>query len=78
MYPDFLHYMEHCLTSRLQKKDTNWRKVMPIRLKLGVTLWYLATGIDFSEMHNAWRDGFSTVGKVIMEVCEAIVAEFQA
>ena len=28
-------------------------------------------------MHDAWRVGLSTVGKVMMEVCEAIIAEFQ-
>ena len=39
-------------------------------------LRYLATGIDFCEMHNAWRVGFSTLGKVVMRICEAIIAEF--
>ncbi len=78
MYPDFFHYLERRLTPRLLKKDTNWRRALPVGLKLGLTLRYLATGIEFTEMHNAWRVGLSTVGKVVMEVCEAIIAEFQA
>ncbi len=54
MYPNFFHYLEHCLTPRLQTKDTNFRKALPVGLKLCQTLQYLATGIDFSDMHNAW------------------------
>ncbi len=28
-------------------------------------------------MHIAWRVGYSTIGKVVMAVCEAIIAEFE-
>ncbi len=41
------------------------------------TLPYLATGIDFSEMHNSWKVSFSTVGKVVIKICEAIIALLQ-
>ena len=50
---------------------------MPVDLELGLTLQYLATGINFSEMHNAWRVVFSTVRKDVVKVCEAIITEFQ-
>ena len=36
MYPVFFHYLERCLTPRLQKKNTNWRKAPPVGLKLGL------------------------------------------
>ena len=62
IYPDFFHYLECHLTPGLQKKDTNWSKAFRFGLKESLMLWYLTTGIDFSEMHNAWRVGFSTVG----------------
>ena len=52
MYPNFFHYLGCGLTRRNQK-ETTWRKALPVGLKLGLTLQYLATGIDFSEMHNA-------------------------
>ena len=37
MYLDFFHYLEHHLTPRLLKKDTNLRKALPVGLKLGLT-----------------------------------------
>ena len=77
MYPGFFYYLDCRLTPRLQKKDTNSRKALPVGLKLGLTLRYMATGIEITEMHKARRVGLSTVGKVIMEVFEAIIAEFQ-
>ena len=52
---------------RLQKRDTNCRKVLPVGLKLGLTLHCLATGIGFLEMHNGWHVGYGIVGKVIIE-----------
>ena len=76
MYPDFFHYLECCLTPRLKKKDTNWRIALPVDLKLVLMLWYLTTSIDFSEMYNAWRVGFSAVGKNAIKICEATTAEF--
>ena len=60
MYPDFFHYLECHLTPGLQKQDTDWRRALPV-------------GLDFSEMHNAWRVGFSTAGKVIIKFCEPIM-----
>ena len=61
----------------MHKKDTNWSKVLLVGLKLGLTLCYMGTGIDFSEMHNDWILGYSSVFKVVFKVCNAIIAEFQ-
>ena len=71
------HYLEAQLTSRLQKRDNNWRKALPVGLNLGLTLCYLATGIESQEMHNSWYIGYSTVDKVDSEVCNAIIDSFQ-
>ena len=37
---------------------------------------YLATRIDFQDMYNSWCVGCSMVGKVVYEVCCAIMAGF--
>ena len=77
MYPDFFQYLEQHLTPLLENKDTNFRKALPVGLKLGLTLHYLATSNDFSEMHNAWRVEFSTMEMAVIKVCEAILTKFQ-
>ena len=62
---------------RLQKRDSNWTKALQLGLKMGLTNQYLASGMEFLEVHNGWRVGYRIVGKVIIEVCDTIIADLK-
>ena len=41
---DLFGKLVHCITPRIQKKHTRYRKALPAGLKLAITLRYLASG----------------------------------
>ena len=52
------------------------RRLLEPGLKIAITLRYLATGDFFQSMEFNWRTAHNTVGKFILEVCDAIVEEY--
>ncbi len=63
-------------TVRLQKKDTWYRKALPVALKDTLTLRHLATGDSYHSLMYSFRVAHNTISNVVAEVCEAIIAEY--
>ena len=42
-------------------------------MRLGVTLWKLATNVEYRTIAVLFRVGRSTVGEVVLDTCEAIL-----
>lgn len=53
------------------------RCALPAKLKLEVTLRYLATGDSFKTLHYIYRVGKSTICAFLPEVLDAIFVELQ-
>lgn len=62
---------------RIQKQDTMMRCALPVKLKLEVTLRYLATGDSFKTLQYIYRVGKSTICAFLPEVLHAIFEELQ-
>ena len=60
------------LHSYLEKKDTCMRHPVSVEQRVAVTLWRLATNIEFRTLSTLFGLGQSTVGKVVNETCSAI------
>ena len=45
-------------------------------LKLAITLRYLASGDNYHSLMYSWRVAHNTISLLVLEVCEAIIAEF--
>ncbi|GBP15598.1 Protein ANTAGONIST OF LIKE HETEROCHROMATIN PROTEIN 1 [Eumeta japonica] len=58
--------------SAIQKQDTHMRNAIPAKVKLEVTLTYLATGDSLHTLEALYRVGRSTISIFLPEVCEAI------
>lgn len=62
-----------CLTrSMIQKQDTNMRMALPAKLKLEITLRFLATGDSFKSLQYLFRVPACTISKFLPEVLDAI------
>ncbi|KAG8376178.1 hypothetical protein BUALT_Bualt09G0036200 [Buddleja alternifolia] len=60
------------LESVVTKKDTMLRLAIPVRQRVAVCIWRLATGEALREVSKRFGLGISTCHKLILEVCTAI------
>lgn len=62
-----------CLTrSMIQKQDANMQMALPAKLKLEITLSFLATGDSFKSLQYLFRVPACTISKFLPEVLDAI------
>jgi hypothetical protein len=60
------------LESVVTKKDTMLRSAIPVRQRVAVCIWRLATGEPLREVSKRFGLGISTCHKLVLEVCSAI------
>ncbi|KAL3535579.1 hypothetical protein ACH5RR_004040 [Cinchona calisaya] len=60
------------LESVVTKKDTMLRLAIPVRQRVAVCIWRLATGDPLREVSKRFGLGISTCHKLVLEVCSAI------
>ncbi|KAH6761672.1 nuclease [Perilla frutescens var. hirtella] len=60
------------LESVVTKKDTMLRTAIPVRQRVAVCIWRLATGEALREVSKRFGLGISTCHKLVLEVCSAI------
>ncbi|XP_063925016.1 uncharacterized protein LOC135138913 isoform X2 [Zophobas morio] len=61
----------------IRKSDTNYREAISPEERFAITLRFLATGDTYYTIGHSYRVGFSTVGQIVREVCEAICQRLQ-
>ena len=62
--------------SRIEKQDSFMRKALEPRLRLAITLRYLATGDSYTSLQCGFRVARSTISLIMPETCEAIIQEY--
>lgn len=60
------------LNSAIVKEDTTLRNAIPVRQRVAVCLWRLATGDPLRLVSKRFGLGISTCHKLVLEVCTAI------
>ncbi|XP_049301832.1 uncharacterized protein LOC125775362 [Bactrocera dorsalis] len=56
----------------LQKKDTNYRKAIPIEKRVAITLFALGSSAEYRSIANMFGVGKSTVCEILLEFCPEI------
>ena len=62
----------------IQRRDTHFQAALPARLKLEVTLRYLASGDSFKSLALLFRVPVSTISTFLPEVLRAIIIALQS
>jgi hypothetical protein len=63
------------IQSRIEKKDTQMRMSISARIRLQITLRFLASGASFMILEELFRVSSATISQLIPEVCSAIWEE---
>ena len=61
------------LRPALEKQNTQLRSSLSVEKRLGVTLWYLATSMEFHSIGHLFGIARCTAGVIVHETCAAIV-----
>lgn len=54
------------------KQDTDWREAIPVKIRLALTLRYLATGDSFRSLHYLFKISSQLISRIVPEVCLAL------
>lgn len=65
-------YLLSQISSKISKQDTQLREAIPARIRLAITLRYLATGDDFQSLHFLFKISPQLISNIISEVCHAL------
>ncbi|KAF9409715.1 hypothetical protein HW555_005094 [Spodoptera exigua] len=65
-------YLLSRISRRISKQDTQLRKAIPARIRLAITLRYLATGDDYGSLHYLFKVSPQAISEIIPEVCHAL------
>ena len=72
MSPERFEHLFNLVGPLIAKQDKNYRKSIPAKKCLVITLRYSAEGCSQQALSLSFRVGKSTVSKILREVCEAL------
>nr|CAI5839359.1 unnamed protein product [Callosobruchus analis] len=70
-HTDFENLLE-LVTPHIQRQDTNYHDSISPRMRLAITLRFLATGDSYKSLMYLFQVSYSTISLIVPEVCEAI------
>ena len=76
MDPAHFYELLQRLGDRITKQNTWYRQALEPGLKLSIALRYYATGNSYQSLMYSFRVAHNTISKIVLEVSNAIVAEF--
>ncbi|KAL4718844.1 hypothetical protein ACJJTC_014074 [Scirpophaga incertulas] len=66
-------YLLQNISPVISKQDTDFRESIPAKIRLAVTLRYLATGDSYRSLHYTFKISSQLISQIIPEVCQALI-----
>ena len=60
------------LEPHIQRRDTNYRKAISVKHRVPITVWRLATNVEYRTLSHLFGVGVSTVGSIVRECWRVI------
>jgi len=65
-------YLLTLISPIISKQDTQLRDSIPAKIRLAITLRFLATGDSYKSLHFLFKVSSQIISKIVPEVCAAI------
>jgi hypothetical protein len=72
MFSTDFEYLLQKIGPSISKENTNWRECIPPKIRLAVTLRFLATGDSYRSLNFLFKISSQIIARIIPEVCAAI------
>ena len=72
MTQDTFNILFNKLRPHIQKVWTNMRSPVSVEERVAVTVWKLATNVEYHTLSSIFGLGRFTVGEIVIETCEVI------
>lgn len=73
MTPELFQTVLNLVAPKIEKQDTNYRKAIPAKERLALTLHFLATGNSYSSLAYMFKVSKQSISSIIPEVCNALI-----
>lgn len=60
------------LLSSIERKDTNFRKCIPLKKRIAIALYALGSSGEYRSIANIFGIGRTTVGEIVIEFCKSV------
>lgn len=57
----------------IERQNTRFRQPISVEARVAVTVWKLATNVEYRTIAALFGIGHSTVGEIVLDTCDAIV-----
>ncbi|XP_062409995.1 uncharacterized protein zgc:113227 [Sardina pilchardus] len=71
--PETFDYMCRRLGRTIGKMDTNYRLCIPVRKRVAIAIWKLATNSEYRTISHLFGVGISTVLNSVKDFCDAVI-----
>lgn len=61
----------------LEREDTHMRCAIPLKKRIAIALYALGSSAEYRTVASVFGVGRTTVGEIVLDVCEAIVSTMQ-
>ena len=78
MTQDTFNILCNKLRPHIQEVWTNMRSTVSIEERVAVTVWKLATNVEYRTLSSIFGLGRSTVGEIVIETCEVITSKLMS
>jgi len=75
--PEMFDTLHDMIVIAIQRSDNLMRDAIPSRIKLEVTLSFLATGNSYRNQQQLFRVSKAAISKFIPEVCDSITSNWE-
>ena len=75
MSRDTFYIMCNELCPYIQKESTNMRSSVTVEEKVAITVWKLATNIEYRSLASLFGLGRSTIGKMVLEMSSIVTTK---
>jgi len=77
MSPQDFEFLLQKIGPKIAKADTNFRRAIPVQLRLAITLRFLATGDSYTSLQYVFKVSKQRIGVIVIETCRALIEELR-